>query len=82
MYSYNQACIHTCEAIVIVTKRNHKTTLDSHAFEKHYIFKTYNFHHRVLRVILHLEHLPLRHGTAVNIGGAINRVFAFFYLWP
>lgn len=33
MYSYskiNQARIHTCEAIVIVTKRNHKTTLDSH----------------------------------------------------
>ena len=34
---------------------------------KRYTFKTSNLHHRVLQVTIHLEHLPLRHRTAVNI---------------
>ena len=34
---------------------------------KRYTFKTSNLHHRVLRVILHLVHLPLHQQTVVYI---------------
>ena len=45
-----------------------------------------NLHHRVLRVILHLEHLPLQPETAVytrNRGvPKITFLHLSFFLWP
>ena len=42
-----------------------RNTLHKQIFRKRYTFKTSILHHRVLRVILHLEHLPLRLETTV-----------------
>ena len=42
-----------------------RNTLHKQISRKRYTFNTSNFHHRVLRVILHLEHLPFEQETAV-----------------
>ena len=57
-----------------------RNTLLKHKSRKRYTFKISNLRHCALRVILHLENLPLREERRLHTepGGAENHIFAFF----